>query len=139
MTIKDFAAQHKVRIKLDEDGEAIVMAKHGQIYDYGSGRFGVMFLFSSAGKWNNRRKACEAAALASPAEAQRGMEVIQDGDTEGTLLFDPENRDQAKLAIRLVGAYRKRQLSLEQRQALIEAGESSRFRSETALEGSPTA
>src|SRR5215471_2020375 len=100
MTIKEFAAKHKTRIKQDEVGDFIVVAKHGQIYDHESGQFGVMFLMDGAGAWNNRRKACEAA----------GMKCIQDGDTEGTLLFDPENRDQAKLAVRLVGARIKRQV-----------------------------
>lgn len=103
MTIKEFAAKHKVRIKLDEDGELIVLAKHGQIYDYGSGRFGVMFLMDTVGTWNNRRKECERAE----------ERVIQDGETEGTLLFDPLNKEQAKTAIRLVGARQKRQVSPE--------------------------
>jgi hypothetical protein len=110
MTVKDFATQHKVRIKLDEDGEAIVLAKHGQIYGYSAHKFGVMFLFKTAMKWNNRRRECEAA----------GMTVIQDGDTEGCLLFDPENANQAKTAIRLVGAYRKVNLTPEQRQERAE-------------------
>lgn len=69
-----------------------------------------MFLLNSVGKWNNRRKACEAA----------GMQVIQDGDTEGTLLFDSEDKAQAKTAIRMVSAYRKVELSPEQRQAKAE-------------------
>lgn len=110
MTIKEFATKHKVRIKLDEELEAIVLAKHGQIYDYGSGRFGVMFMFDTPKPWNNRRRECEAA----------GMRVIQDGDTEGTLLFDPENREQAKTAIRLVGARQKREMTPEQRKAAVE-------------------
>jgi hypothetical protein len=103
MTIKEFAARHKVRIKLDELADPIVIAKHGQIYEYGPGQFGVMFLTDSVGKWNNRRKECEAA----------GMKLIQDGDTEGTLLFDPENLAQAKTAIRTVGARFRRQVSPE--------------------------
>lgn len=110
MTIREFAEKHKVRIKFDEEGEAIVLAKHGQIYGYSAHKFGVMFMLPTERHWNNRRRECEAA----------GMEVIQDGDTEGTLLFDPENRDQARTAIRLVGAYRKVQLSPEQRAAKAE-------------------
>lgn len=107
MTIKEFATENKVRIKLDEVNDPIVIAKHGQIYEYSDNQFGVMFLTKSVGKWNNRRKACEGA----------GMTLIQDGDTEGTLLFDPDNQAQAKTAIRTVGARQKRELSPERKQA----------------------
>lgn len=126
MTIEDFAAKHKIRIKRDEEGETIVAAKHGQIYGYSRHKFGALFLMRTERQWNKRRRECEAV----------GMETIQDGDCEGTLLFDPENRDQARTAIRAVGAYRKRQLSPEQQKALIEAGEASRFKPDTAIAGS---
>jgi hypothetical protein len=105
MTIKEFAAKFKLRTKRDEDGEDIVLAKLGQIYAYSDTQFGVMFLTKSARLWNSRRQECEAA----------GMPCTQDGDTEGTLLFDPENKDQAKVAIRAVGARRKKELSPELR------------------------
>jgi hypothetical protein len=110
MTIKEFATAHRLQIKTDEEGEFIVRAKHGQIYEYGPGQFGAMFMFETKIPWNNRRRECERA----------GMKVIQDGETEGTLLFDSENRDQAKVAIKTVGAYRKVNLSPEQRQAKAE-------------------
>lgn len=110
MTIKEFAAKHKVRIKFDEIVDPIVIAKYGQIYEYGNGQFGVMFLTNSVGKWNNRRKECERA----------GMKLIQDGDTEGTLLFNPEDKVQAKTAIRTVGARVKRELNPEARKVAIE-------------------
>jgi hypothetical protein len=103
MTIQEFAAKHKTRIKQDDAGDFIVPGKHGQIFEHGSDRFGVMFLMDGAGAWNNRRKACEAV----------GMRLIQDGDTEGTLLFDPENQIQTRTAIRLVEARQKRQVSPE--------------------------
>jgi hypothetical protein len=110
MTIEEFAKKHRARVKRDEVGDVIVAAKHGQIYDYGKNLFGVMFLMDGAGAWNNRRKACEAV----------GMKLIQDGDTEGALLFDPENALQAKTAIRLVGARVKREMTPEQKKAVSE-------------------
>lgn len=116
MTVKEFAVKHKVRIKHAEEGEVIVMAKHGQIYDYGAGRFGVMFMLEGSRAWNGRRQECE----------RVGMRLVQDGDTEGTLLFDPEDKNQAKTVIRLVGARQKRQLSPEHRKAAVERLE--RFR-----------
>ena len=110
MTIREFSQKHKVRFKRDEEGEEIIPARHGQIYLYSGHRLGVMFLMDSVGKWNNRRKECEAI----------GMETVQDGDCDGTCLFDPENKKQARLAIKLVGARQKRQLSAEQREAATE-------------------
>lgn len=110
MTIEEFAARHKLQTRRDEEGELIVRARLGQIYDYGAGNLAVMFMTDSVGKWNNRRKECEKA----------GMTVRQDGDTEGTLLFDPESKEQSKTAIRTVGAYRKVNLTPEQRQAKAE-------------------
>lgn len=110
MTIDDFATKHRLQTRRDDLGELIVRCRHGQIYEYNNERLGVMFLLKSAIKWNNRRKECEAA----------GMKVIQDGDTEGTLLFDPENKAQARVAMRSVGAYRKVELSPEVRQARAE-------------------
>src|SRR5262245_50742281 len=110
MTIKDFATKYKTRIKQDELGDFIIPAKYGQIYDFGGGKFGVMFLTDSVGRWNNRRKACEAA----------GMKCVQDGDTEGTLLFDPQDISQAKTAISQVEARQKRQMTPEQRKAAAE-------------------
>jgi hypothetical protein len=54
-------------------------------------------------KWTYWRQACVAA----------GMEVIQNGDWEGTLRFDDNNPEQVKLAIRLAGIKRKRLVSEE--------------------------
>jgi hypothetical protein len=67
----------------------------------------------TAGKWNNRKKTAQASEFT----------LTQDGDTEGTLLFDPEDAKQAKLAIRLVGAREKATLSPERLAALQERGQ----------------
>lgn len=49
------------------------------------------------------------------------MALLQDGDEEGTLLFDPADRAQVRVAIKAVGAKRKRVLSPAQREALAKA------------------
>jgi hypothetical protein len=49
-----------------------------------------------------------------------GFRVIQNGDWEGAALFDPHNANQARLAIRIIGAKRKRELSEAQRAILAE-------------------
>jgi hypothetical protein len=109
--IQDFAQTNGLRTKRDECGEIIVPARHGQIYFWGTGRMGMMILSNSVGLWRGRRKK----ALAG------GMENLQNGDTEGTLLFDPLNQDQVRLAIRLVGA-KKRRVPSEKQLAVLEAG-----------------
>jgi len=43
-----------------------------------------------------------------------GMRIIQNGDAEGCLGFDPTQPAEAKIALKLAGAKRKRQVSPEQ-------------------------
>jgi len=43
-----------------------------------------------------------------------GMRVIQNGDAEGCLGFDPDNSEQVKIALKLAGVKRKRRISSEQ-------------------------
>src|SRR5215831_17084860 len=54
--------------------------------------------------WGNYRRAAEAT----------GMTVLQNGDSEGCLGFDPGNSEQVRLALKIAGVRRKRELSLEQ-------------------------
>lgn len=68
-----------------------------------------MVMASSARYWNAARRKLVTA----------GCQVIQNGDTEGTVIFDPRDEGQGKLAIRVVGAKRKRKLSEAQRAALV--------------------
>jgi hypothetical protein len=50
------------------------------------------------------------------------MTLRQNGDDEGALSFDPNNRQQARLAIKVTGARPKRQLSPEHRAKLLAIG-----------------
>jgi hypothetical protein len=61
--------------------------------------------------WNNRRRA----------GIEAGMLVHQDGDWEGSMVFDPSNPSQAKLAIQIAGLKRKRVMSDAQKKALSKA------------------
>lgn len=110
MTIKEFANKFTVRVKVDDEQEHYVPAKHGQIYQYSSDLLGAMFLTRSIRLWNTRREECVAA----------GLRIQLDGDTEGLLLFDPADEKQARTAIRTIGARVKRRLNPEARQAAIE-------------------
>jgi hypothetical protein len=121
MTGQDFATQYRLTTKKDSCGEVIIAgrprnAAHAEdrshIFEYGSGKFGVCLLMGTAGKWNNRKKAALGA----------GFALGQDGDTEGTLLFDPQDAKQARLAIKLVGAREKRRVTPEQLNRLSKVG-----------------
>jgi hypothetical protein len=104
--LRTFAEQHRLRLRRDEDGRLIIPGRHGQLYDWEDGaRLAVMVIGEhvTSRHWGNRRRACLMA----------GMDLIQDGDAEGTLRFDPTDRAAARTAIRAVGAYRRRQLSPE--------------------------
>ena len=50
------------------------------------------------------------------------MTLRQNGEDEGALSFNPANRQQSRLAIKLTGARPKRQLSPEHRAKLLAVG-----------------
>jgi hypothetical protein len=120
VNIDQFAVTHHARVRKDECGEPIIngrlwkqQPKPGRmyghhIYEHGDGRFGVMLMFDSARKWNNAKKTLTASDFT----------IKQNAETEGTALFDPENKAQAKLAMKITGARIRRQLSPEKREVL---------------------
>ena len=128
-TIIAFAEKYRLRVRRDECGDPIVIGKTGHIYEYGEGLLGVLILpMNGQGRiWANARGRLEDA----------GCQIWQDGDTEGTALFDPQDHAQAKLAIRLVGAKPKRRAQLSP--AFIAARERFKFRRATVEEGHGTA
>jgi hypothetical protein len=125
-TIDQFAERYRVKLRLDSCGEKIIPGRQWQadmpkripkrqehrchIYDHGDGKhFGVCLMFETKKQWSYAKKKLVAA----------GFTMCQDGDTEGTALFDAANEQQARLALdiaRVRTAY-SRQLTPEQRQA----------------------
>src|SRR4029077_7652146 len=106
-TLEQFADNRRLRIRRDSCGEAIIAGKprnasrpeyQSHIYDNGDERFGVCLLCPTVGKWNNAAKRLLAI----------GLELVQNGDTEGTLLFTPDDRKKAKAAIREAGIKTRR-------------------------------
>jgi hypothetical protein len=112
MNVEEFAEKYRVKVKRDECGERVTAGKgRSNIFDgYEDGEFGVCLMFESARKWGFARRKMEALAF----------KIRQDGDTEGIATFDPTDRKQAALAIRLGGARRKRSVTASQRQAMSE-------------------
>jgi hypothetical protein len=103
-TLSTFAKQYRLKPTTDPgDGTMIIQGRSGQIFQYDGRRLAVTYLSDSVGKWNNRRRECEAS----------DMVCYQDGDAEGTLTFDPKNAAQSRLAIKTAHCRPKKQISPE--------------------------
>lgn len=117
-----FAEKLRLKVKRDEAGDPIIPGKRGHIYEHDAETLGVLLEYPTARRWNWARRKLEAAAFT----------IWQDGDTEGTALFDPNNQVQAKLALQLVGIKRKRRAKLSQ--AFLEARKRSQFKLGSVVE-----
>lgn len=123
MTIEQFAQKYHARTRT-EDGETFVPGTQWdtehyghQIYEHRDDRLALLLMFPVEGhvdggpgksaKWVNAKKKL----------INAGFTIKQDGDAEGVALFDPEDKAQAKLALKLAGV-RTRQLSPERKAAL---------------------
>lgn len=109
--VKQFAERHHVRTKRDTSGELLIPGSSGHIYDHEEGRkFGVLLTFPTKTAWTFAKKKL----------VKAGFEIKQNADCEGTALFDPSNREQVKLAMKLAGVPRRRNLTNAQRKAASE-------------------
>jgi len=83
-------------VALGESGALadVIQGKVGQIYAYDSARLAVMLLDLTPTMWFYRRKAC----------LSEGMQMHQDGDSVGTLLFDSTDPGQVRLAMKVAQA-----------------------------------
>ena len=101
--MRRFAQTNRLKTKIDTDGTLIIPGKLGHIYQYDHQSLGVIVLPRTprAKHWGYTRR--NLLAL--------GFTVAQDGDREGTAVFDPASKEQARAAIRAAGIKRKRQLS----------------------------
>jgi len=129
-SIEMFAGRQHLKLCCDaEDGTLIVPGKVGHIFIYNETLLGVMFM--------PRRQISTMPPPHRPrlwAAAKRqaiglGMILRQGGDAEGTLSFDPEDPGQCRLAIRIAGIKRLRQLSPERRAKLRADGRCTQFSS----------
>jgi hypothetical protein len=121
MTIETFAQANGLRTKRDSDGLPTVPGRLGHVYEgFSDGMLGACFLppptpKDRSGKWtpkawgNFRR-----AGLAV------GMTLLQSGDSEGCLLFDPTNLEHVRLVRKALGLKVRRRLSEERRAQAIE-------------------
>jgi hypothetical protein len=118
MTITEFATQRRLKTRREDCGDfidVIITGNQGQIYEVSldGSKFGVMFMPPKTAtepwgrwcpkRWGNFRRAGIAA----------GMTILQNGDSEGCLQFDPTDKAQSTLAIRIAGVRPKRRVSPE--------------------------
>ena len=123
--LRAFASEHRLKAKIGDDGSQLVCGRDGEIYEYGSGHFAVMLLDLTAREWGYRKRTGK----------RHGMTVMQDGDREGTMTFDPTDRGQADLAIKFAGVRRKKRITPEYRKRLSDMGRATRFKSRGRGEG----
>jgi len=124
MDMKAFGAAQRLRVRRDEDGSHIIGGRYGHIWDHGAGLLAVTLLDLTPRKWTHRKRLC----------LEVEMEIQQAGDFEGTCLFDPEDSEQVRVALRVAGVKKRRQLSPEHRDRLKEVGAMYRFSSRTGQE-----
>jgi len=115
--IHTFARQHRLRTFRDTDGITVIRGQAGcHLYEYSDSELGLMVLSDAKDahprRWARIGKKC----------LEAGMTLRQNGDYEGAFSFDPANRQQSRLAIKVTGARPKRQLSPEHRARLRVVG-----------------
>jgi hypothetical protein len=134
VTINELSELYRVRVKKD-CGEVTAPGTYGHVFDYGKGRFGI-FLEDNPPAKPSRAKAL----LARRREAlAAGFTPTQMGDCESVLLFDFTSQEQIKLALKLVGTKKKRQISPEHLQKLMAATQKTRFSRKDTVLGAPSA
>ena len=110
MDLKQFAEHYRLKIRQGEDGEPVILGKFGHLYEHNQELFGLMFIppekVGTDKRWGYAKRKFET----------RDFVIWQDGDYEGSALFDPANRSQARLALKVAGIKRKRRVNLTPKQ-----------------------
>jgi hypothetical protein len=114
-TIETFAKEYKLRLKTDIDGTPIIVGKLGHIYEhsYSGTNLGLLFMPETprAKLWG----------IVKAKGRKVGMVVMQDAESEGTILFDSACPLHAKLAISLVKVKSRRVMTEAQLAVLADA------------------
>jgi hypothetical protein len=83
--LRQFAAKHRLKTRVDVDGTTIIPGKRGHIYEYDpdAGLLGVMFLPPGDHKGDKRWSYARAKLQ------EAGSKIVQNADGEGAATFDP--------------------------------------------------
>ena len=103
-TIITFAEKNRLRVHRDGCSDVVVVGKLGELYQHDDGMVGLILMSPNGDdpKLDNTLRSRMRKAL------REGLELVQQGDYESSFLFDPQDRAQAQLAIRLLGIKRRR-------------------------------
>jgi hypothetical protein len=98
--IENFAVEQHLVTKRDCCGEPLIVPGNprrsediSHIYAHDETNLGLVLLYDTPTLWSNAKKRLTGL----------GFTVHQDGETEGTLLFDPQNPVQVQAAIKTAG------------------------------------
>ena len=112
MTIEEFANRYNVRLRRDWCGDMIAGKPPrprpedcSHIFEMGDGRLGLCLILGSPRRWTFAKRRLLAA----------GFELKQDGDSEGTFLFDPNSDLMCRMAIKEAGIRAKNRVTPEDR------------------------
>ncbi len=104
MILEQFIEKHRCRQKRDECSDLNVIGRRGTIYEFDASVLAVTVMGAkNAMWWNIQREALKA----------EGCRITQNGNREGTALFDPENEEQVKAALHAIQAYHRRRVTPE--------------------------
>ena len=126
MSIKEFAAQHRLRIN---DKKIAERHRLSWAEDVVPGRYGEIADMDDAGLFRLRLLAVPRSAVVSKALLARrrralgaGLVLKWQGEAESIFYFDPADQAQVDLVIELIGARRRKLVNLtpEKRQALAD-------------------
>lgn len=105
-SVRDFAARHSLsltRVRLDDCGDVTLTGKRGDVYEHSANplRLAVTILrCPSSLHWNKHHELLRTA----------GCVITQNGDMEGTAVFDPANEAQTQAVLEAIRPRRKRQV-----------------------------
>ena len=113
-SFENFALEHNLRIKRDSCGEPLIVPGNprrsediSHVYQHNDTDFGLVLLFDTNVLWKNAKKRLLGI----------GFTLLQDGETEGVLVFSPTDPVQVAAAIKIAGLKKHRRISPEQRSA----------------------
>ncbi len=117
MDILEFAQKTRLKHGFKGDGEPVIPGRYGELYEYSEHIFAALCMFPTSRRWGHIRRKAQALVL----------RIIQNGDSEGTFLFDPTDEEQVEFARRAIGARKRHRISQASIDALIAAGSPHRF------------
>jgi hypothetical protein len=120
MSIREFGTKYRATVKRDRGDDTLtITGKRGNIYEYSEKELGVMFIPTLRADQSPKARMWNALTLEAKAA---GMVLRQSGDGEGAFSFDPSNETQCRLALKIAGVRKRRQLSPEHVSKLVAAG-----------------